>query len=365
MAGAVTPGQNATYGTPAGAGVSPPSWVSYYRYPGTIDVLTGNVTVAGVGALSLLVQPTSQSVPLLSGLHISPAMRCGFSTNMVFSLADIPASSMIPWVYMYRYIRVKRIHVKVVAPRTQRVTMVQPNLADDPYIELVPHWNSGLGVADNSTAALPNNSHGGQCVFMCTRRTGPIVEQMVGAGVDDREVHINRSGYGIVKNNPQFRKRAQFRNDVSYGMRPVKFSFRPTVLQPRFSLGQASTLSELLTGHGAADAWGRIQGSEWRYKSAPWLKMSQPSSSAQASAGNTVSIDFRAPDTNDWWSTPYFGFYAGMAPYSCNAWPRNMRCTVSMDVEFSGVRNVYNTAATGGADTYFMEWGNAPVYPGT
>jgi len=364
-----TAAENATGGTPP-VGASP-VWASYWRQPLAWDANTGNFNYSPSGVTLASLQGTyTQTV---TGNVIPVQNFCGFSTNMVFRIGELYASNIIPWATIYKEIRVRRINLKIICPRIVRTdnTLV-PISADGSQNHDVRPFRPG-----------GSYQRGGDMVFMCTRSTGPVAERQVSTTELNNGSWVQAAGYSFIRRNPRLRKRAQFRNDVAYGMRPVKYSFRPTVAVPRPTFAQPPLLGFGSSNEqlGYMDAPGATTFSRnpansmgYKYTTAPWMEMVLPafcaiSSAATAgatgasSAGNltTSSGASYADLTNRWLQTPLFGFYAGLQPGTAQVWPRGLRIAISYDLEFRGFRNQEYAATAGGPPTYYKEWGPFPT----
>lgn len=364
-----TAAENAIGGAPpVGAA---PTWGSYWRQPLSWNADTGQFGYTPTGVTLASLQGTyTQAV---SGLIIPVQNFCGFSTNMAFRIGELYSAQIIPWATIYKEIRVRRINVKVICPRIVRTDngLVPISADGSPNASLRPFRPGG------------SYQRGGDMVFMCTRSTGPVPERQVSTTELNNGSWVQAAGYAFIRRNPRLRKRAQFRNDVAYGMRPVKYSFRPTVAVSRPNYSQLPLLGTLNTNEmqGIMDVPGANLNSRnpttsmgYKYRTAPWMEMVLPaftsvSSSANAgitgasSAGNITSTTTTSWNdlTNRWLLTPMFGFYAGLQPGTAQVWPRSMRVAISFDLEFRGFRNQEFAANAGGPPTYYKEWGPLPT----
>lgn len=365
-----TGSENATGGTPPAG--NPPTWGTYWRVP---LAYFANTCTFGLPTSSTLLPPLIEYTTAV-GSHILPSgAQCGFSSNEVFRVGDLASSVIIPWATIYKEIRVRRINVKFIAPRVLRTSSSAP----------VPFGNARVtSEAGNHRLQYPAAfQRGGDMVFMCTRTTGPVEEE-VPSTVDLQSGSFTQScGYALIKKNPRLRKRAVFRNDVAYGMRPVKFSFRPTVAYPRLGYAQPALLGTgtnnelqglLDVAPSAANSRNPATGMGYTYKTAPWFDMVMPAFTARsnsADAGTTGSASYgnittsTSPSWADlvlrWVSTPLFGMYTGLQPTTAQQWPTNMRRSVSFELEFRGLRVFDSTSFSGGFDTYYKEWGPLPT----
>lgn len=363
--------QNATGGTPPAG--SPPTWGSYWRVP---LAFFANTYTFGLPTSSLLLEPTAEYVTNAPAHTLPYGAQCGFSSNEVFRIGDLASSVIIPWATIYKEIRVRRINVKFIYPRVMRTSTSALPIA----------YNADPQPLDASFHRMQQPaafSRGGDMVFMCTRTTGPVEEEMPST-VDLQSGSFTQScGYALIKKNPRLRKRAVFRNDVAYGMRPVKFSFRPTVAFPKLAYAQPALLGTgtnneaqglLDTAPSQANARNPSTAVGYTYRTAPWFPMVMPAftgvsslsnagTTGQASYGNITSST--SPSWADqvlrWVSTPLFGMYMGLQPTTAQQWPTNMRRSVSFELEFRGLRVFDSTSFSGGFDTYYKEWGPLPT----
>lgn len=365
VAGSTTPAQNVSFVLPTG---SPVTWGSYYRQPLSFNPISQQFGVSGT---STLLSPDAIFTNL-QGSTLSVQAFSGFSMNKVFTIGSLPAASFINWAYFYRQVRVKRIHIKYIAPRVVR-TYSTNNIA-------------GSAVPQQSVDTLCNRTfpgayqRGGDMVFCCTRTSGPV-EEFVSTAV--AEVN-QRSGYALCRTDPRMRKRCVFRNDVAYGMRPVKFSFRPTVAMVRDNFSQTKLLGTdiqnenqgLVSASTGNVNFGRNPATSmgYKYRSCPWLDMVLPhfgsvSSGSSAGPGGAAS-EGNATSTlsssyfdllSRWLNVPLFGMYVGLQVGTAYQWPRNLRVSMSMELEFRGFKNMLGSSTEARPFSYFQEWGLLPA----
>jgi len=168
----------------------------------------------------------------------------------------------------------------------------------------------------------------------------------------------------LIKKNPQLRRKAVFRNDVAYGMRPVKFSFSPSVAVEKRTPSQASLLGTgplneqqgLIAPSDSTTTYARNPASAigYRYRKAGWMQMVMPAFSAAShntgqgagyGSGNsplviydTTTASF-ADQIDRWAKVPLFGMYMGLMPGTAEVWPKQLLQQVSYELEFKGLRN--------------------------
>lgn len=281
---------------------------------------------------------------------------------------------------MYQEVRVRRIFHKWWAPRVQLGAMSGKSATGT----ALQGWSS---LSENN---VPINPRGGDMVWFCTKKTGPVVDQVADTLELDDGLWLDHTAYGFLKRNPRYRKRCVFRNNVAYGMRPVVFKFRPTMLVPR-SASKTPVYNQLLSVSGNNMSTSGVLGLQspsstavapyeanaagWTLKPMGWIPTlwpgfgvgTHPISGTEApvvaSAGNRTSAD---PDTlfartNRWHTLPLFGMFHGMQPQTAQTWPRNLRQSWSMQVEFRKPRIAFDLDGNGNPNSrYFREWGMIP-----
>lgn len=306
----------------------------------------------------------------------SNAWNCGFSSNITYNLNQVVAmQDYQSFSRLYEEVRVKKIYHKWWAPRVQLGAYTGAN---DARTQMEP-WSSQK---ENN---VPINPRGGDMVWMCTKKTGPIEETVPNTLDLDDSRWLDHTGYGFLKRNPRYKRHCVFRNNVAYGMRPVVFKFSPTMVVPRKStdmpayngllaVGTTYQTQGILatpdgtTGNAALPFHANVS---WTLRKMPWVKtlwsapvISDLSAPVRASAGNRTNT---APDSilarvNRWHTLPLFGMFHGMQPNTAMTWPRNVRQTFSFSLEFRKPRQSFNMDANGQQlDDYYREWGAIPT----
>jgi len=324
------------------------------------------------------------------------AIHCGFSQNTSFTIGELEASTILPWAQMYKYVRVKRIHCKYVHKRVMTVLGESGNTtkSDGTVLVNAAAWFApGRDVQDPATSigrAYQPSQHqwrrGGDMVWMCTKYTGPVPEeeitntQLVSG---DWKRHV---GYSLIRKNPQLRRRAVFRNDVSFGMRPVKFSFTPTMAVAKSAPSETALLGTgplneqqgLIAPSDSFTTWARNPASSigYRYKKAGWMPMVMPHFSAASSntgqgggygTGSSPLVVLSSTNASwtdqveRWTKAPLFGMYMGLMPGTAEVWPRNLLEQVSFELEFKGLRNFETLDEDGLPLAYHKDWGLLPT----
>lgn len=319
------------------------------------------------------------------GTDVQNSQFCGFSMNETFTLGDLTATEILPWAKMYKYCRVRRIHIKI---SHKRVMPVYGGVG----ITSTSVTNNGAIYERQRTATTSLISQrGGDMVFMCTNRTGPMVEEQTTDSELVNSQWQRRTGYALIRQNPQLRRKAVFRNDVAYGMRPIKFSFRPGVLirntrQEQMPLVGTGTEGNELQGlisrdTGLNDSRNPSSNAGWRYAPAGWWQMVMPqfpgkSSAASGGPGSLGagavggSLTYLSEPTEGatrwdplrrWLEAALFGMYYGLQPGTALVWPTNLQKTIAFELEFKGLRNFNTTSNDGAPQPYFKDWGNLPT----
>lgn len=314
---------------------------------------------------------------VVGGLTQWNAFNCGFSSNITYRLDDL-AISIQQFRFqanLYSEYRVRRIHHKWWAPRIQKAAVSGYNDGNQSLIQ----WTADKAVN------IPMNARGGDMVWMCTRKTGHVPELNFLTADLDNGTWLNRTGYSMLKRSPKLRKRCQFRNNVAYGMRPVKFKFRPTILAPDRRPLQATSLMGTTTstqtagllnnpspGEGGTAPF--FSDTQWKYVKMPWLPTVLMAAQGNtydggpqnnAAAGNYLEnspANYPAR-LNRWHSMPMFGMYVGMQPQTTQSWPTNLRQSWSYELEFRKPR-MYGPLSefgdTPSGNPHFKEWGLIP-----
>lgn len=321
----------------------------------------------------------------MTGLtNASGCMYSGFTSNFCYTLSDMPYFRRLQdWARMYQEYRVSRISHKWYAPRIARAAV--QGVADG-------SGGTTLGAPNYWSASrenmYPNNARGGDMAWFCTKRTGPIVELLATTNDLNDGTALDKTAYSYLKRNPSLARRTVFRNDVAYGMRPVTFSFRPSIPVPDTKRNLAS-LQLKSTGSTGSGQVGFLtdpsatwvvqppggQTMSWRYAPMPWLPTRMtPTLTATGAASSTSNEVFRSSEgnttdvflvdqnrTNMWYTMPMFGMCHCMQMQTAVQWPRNLRTIYSMVVEFRKPRVHDFTSASGDVSAaHFREWGRLP-----
>lgn len=324
---------------------------------------------------SSLAGPAGSYTVAVTGQTRSNAWNCGFSSNITYNLNQVVAmQDYQSFSRLYEEVRVKKVYHKWWAPRVQLGAISGTDLAR----QALWGWSSER---ENN---VPTNPRGGDMVWMCTKKTGPIEETVPDTLDLDDQRWLDHTGYGFLKRNPRYKRHCVWRNNVAYGMRPVVFKFTPTMLVPRkaydmpvynalSSIGNtAATEGVLGDPAGTLAAANPLRGTpSWGFKKMPWVKtlwsnfsLVNTDPSFLSSAGNRTNT---APDSllarvNRWHTLPLFGMFHGMQPNTAMTWPRNVRQTFSFSLEFRKPRQSFNMDANGQqADGYYREWGMIPT----
>lgn len=310
-------------------------------------------------------------------------MFCGYSQNEIYRVGELNASIIIPWAQMYRYVRVKKIHVKYVHKRSSQVIGYTAGISTAVTV----------GDALNENYEVPQQTavrSGGDMVFMCTSRTGPVPEEAVTDAQITSGDWIHASGYSLIRRDPRLRKKAVFRNDVAFGMRPVKFSFSPTCVVATNRgmqvpmLGNTDTaptfyqglVSRQLTGQ---DSINPSTSSRYVFRKAGWWPMVMPQLGPSSAIANGGRASYAPPgiagqglviysdgtynrdEVGRWMLAPMFGMYMGLQPTTAAVWPHNLIKQISYELEFKGLRNMGTVNDTGQPVNYFKDWGLIPT----
>jgi len=325
------------------------------------------------------------------------AIHCGYSQNSVFTIGELDASTILPWAQMYKYVRVKRIHCKYVHKRVMAVLGESGNTtkSDGTLVTAssVAWFAPSLATVDPITSvgrAYQPAQHqwrrGGDMVWMCTKYTGPVPEESITNTQLTNGDWKHHVGYSIIKKNPQLRRRAVFRNDVAFGMRPVKFSFTPTVAVEKSTPSQAALLGTgplneqqgIIAPSDSQTTYSRNPASAigYRYKKAGWMQMVMPHFSAAShntgqgggyGTGSSPLVVLSNTSTSwtdqveRWSKVPMFGMYMGLMPGTAEVWPRNLLEQVSFELEFKGLRNFETLDEDGLPAVYHKDWGLLPT----
>lgn len=324
---------------------------------------------------STLAGPAGSYTVAVTAQTRANAWNCGFSSNITYNLNQVVSmQDYQSFSRIYEEVRVKKIYHKWWSPRIQ-LGAVQGVNAGRTAVE---GWSSER---ENN---VPTNARGGDMVWMCTKKTGPIEETVPDTLDLDDQRWLDHTGYGFLKRNPRFKRHCVFRNNVAYGMRPVVFKFSPTMLVTRkgfdmptynslLSIGTTAALEGVLTTPDGLNygAHPYRPSYNWGFKKMPWIKtlwsyanLDNASAGYRASAGNrtNTSPDSLLARVNRWHTLPLFGMYHGMQPNTAMTWPRNVRQTFSFSLEFRKPRQAFNMDANGQqADGYYREWGMVPT----
>ena len=197
---------------------------------------------------------------------------------------------------------------------------------------------------------------------------------------------LDHTAYGFLKRNPRYRRRCVFRKNVAFGMRPVVFKFRPTILVPQKPSAMPPYNALVSPSGGSAGfavngVLGNVDGSSepaiyyhastaWRLVPMPWMPTmwsNAPNGSdsvlLRSSAGNVTNLmpNSALARVNRWHTLPLFGMFHGMQPNTAMQWPRNLRQTFSFDLEFRKPRQGFNLESSGQqVEGYYREWGAIP-----
>lgn len=367
--------QNSTAVLPSGS-----TWGSYWRVPAIVydeDVVNPTTTSTLIGPQIVYTSASSSTT--------NNAPNCGFSQNECFRIGDITASVIIPWARMYRYVRLKKIHIKYTLRRSMMIGTHNPPGAAPVYANIT----AARAAANIGPALSGGPRRGGDMVWMCTSRTGPVPDETVTQSELIAGIMPLHTAYAEIRKNPQLRRKAVFRNDVAFGMRPVKFSFTPTYAAARFNNSQAPLSGQdprqekqgLMSSNNST-GYSRNPSSSigYRYKRASWVPMVMPhfpAKSSEETAGipglSSTAIDGPLVLTSSslssafedqvgrWLESPYFGMFMGVQVGTADVWPRNLRRSVSYELEFKGLRNFEAINDLGQPQEYFKDWGLLPT----
>lgn len=370
--GSTTANQNAL-GTTVPVG----TWGRFWRvplivYPSGVVAPTGSSTLLG---------PYSTFTNLL-GTRAGNAYYCGLSQNETYRVGELNASTILPWAKMYRYIRVKKIHVKYVCKRVSMAVTGQSS-----YLQST---TTNTAIVENEVVPQTESvRRGGDMVWVCTNRTGPMVDEFVSDTDLLNDTWLKHTAYAEIRKNPQLRRKAVFRNDVAWGMRPVKFSFTPSVVVRKFNnsqlplvgVGPSNEDQGILSVDTATNNSSNPSSAMgWRYSKAGWWPMvvntfpavssnasGGASSAAAGAAGANLAILSNQAGTSymdevsRWVNAPMFGMFMGLQPTTGEVWPRNLLKQVSFELEFKGLRNFETVDNNGTPFPYFKDWGNLPT----
>lgn len=334
---AATPASNTTYGR-------------FYRYPWLRSELTGNQFIQNGVSPSPV---TGSSLPMVTGgfndgqngVATPVALYSGFTCNMVYCLAQVPFERLTNLWGAYKQVRIKRIRTVIYMPDGANFKGTNSGQVYTTGAQVITGnvYNNSFTADAYAMTGFTRGIKSGTVLAMCTRSTGPIIDDSflnpdVGGGIDpafqadyQSQMYRYHSTNRLI-HDPKFRRRLARRFNVCRRMRPIRFSFRPTVIAPRFGIsGAMGTVVR-----------NQIDGSTIRSKlvPSPWLPTQIPSDTLGASyTARTIfpTNDSRADSdsrvANSVWYLPHFGLYVGMQPLSSHFWPF-MRYHTSFDLEF-------------------------------
>lgn len=346
----------ATYGTPPAG----PNWGTYYRQPVTVNELGALGQATG----STLWPPGRYSYSTAGVPYERSDYRTGLTVNYAFSVGQIPATRFLLWSILYSQVRLRKVHFKMWSHQVTRVNSLPTAAMSTATSQLVTTFN-GVGAITESNPSvyrLPYNvaahERGGNLVAACTRFKGPVVEQEAVTNFIGSPDELYKTAYGQLKQDIRSRRSAQWRNDVAFGMRPIKFSFRPTMLNPKWNRNLALTQVVNSVAPAGPD-YNRLAGSQWKYVPSQWLDMVVTDPATAGGAGFASTAHYTS---TGWYDVPHFGVCVAIQPGSATVWPTNIRTQISYELEFRGPRNFIADAVSGGPGNFFTDWGNLPTF---
>lgn len=258
--------------------------------------------------------------------------QLGFTSNQYFTLGSLPTANFQDWSASWKYIRLNRV----------RVTY---------FIRSSPR--SSVTFDNTLSRQAPTLLRGGDLAFMCTNRTGPVTDiynTSLPFGNDSNQMAY--TSYGVLTaNDGRLHRKVVRRADVLFGMRPVRFKFRPGVVKVRPRVPWSDANSNASFGLSATTLFD--QSLMRRFAPAPWIPMS-----AMAPGGQPVNEATGQSMVNGGYElvVPHYGMVVALAPYSLGsdsgsalteseceaAWPR-LKCKVSFEI---GLRGRYTGSLT-------------------
>lgn len=181
----------------------------------------------------------------------------------------------------------------------------------------------------NTSTGNPDSAErSGDVVAACTRWTGPIVDiyNQDPAAISGflKPTTANTAPFlsqmecystsQVMKMYHRGFRNVTLRKDVAYGMKPIKFSFTPTIAAIAQSLDGTLDATELIAGSGTT------LGDKKRlcYKYPKWYPVRRVTSSTNAIAPSSTGVvpQEYATAFGDAMNFPYFGVYTGLVPGS-------------------------------------------------